>query len=103
RGRGGTSFSGNGTAQFDTEMAAPLKKDSNWHRSRSLQKECEWKQGESAGEEKALLTESAFSWKPRPSGSGLLCFSATSKSPTRLKPALHQLRALPGCRPWPGR
>ena len=31
-------------------MAAPVEiEDPNWHRSETLQKECEWKQGDSAG------------------------------------------------------
>ncbi len=44
------SASGNGSAEFDAEMAAPVEiEDPNWHRSEPLLKECEWKQGDSAG------------------------------------------------------
>lgn len=36
--------------QFDAEMAAPvIRKDAKWHRSQPLQRECEWKQGDTAG------------------------------------------------------
>jgi hypothetical protein len=36
--------------QFDTEMAAPvIMKDAKRHRSQQLQRECEWKQGDTAG------------------------------------------------------
>lgn len=36
-------------SEFDTEMAAPVEiEDPNWHRSKPLLKECEWKQGDSA-------------------------------------------------------
>ena len=38
------------THQFDTEMAAPvIMKDAKRHRSQPLQRECEWKQGDTAG------------------------------------------------------
>src|SRR5579862_7389142 len=79
-------------------MAAPGRiEDPNWHRSRELPQECEWKQGESARGKKTflrrqeggrswrlplvgeavvrfavpekVLTRPAFSWKPRPRGS----------------------------------
>src|SRR5579862_9355041 len=81
-------------------MAAPGRiEDPNWHRSRELPQECEWKQGESARGKKTflrrqeggrswrlplvgeavvrfavpekVLTRPAFSWKPRPPGSGV--------------------------------
>src|SRR5579862_4389877 len=80
-------------------MAAPGRiEDPNWHRSRELPQECEWKQGESARGKKTflrrqeggrswrlplvgeavvrfavpekVLTRPAFSWKPRPRESG---------------------------------
>lgn len=36
--------------QFETEMAAPvIMKDAKRHRSQQLQRECEWKQGDTAG------------------------------------------------------
>jgi len=39
-----------GSTRFEIE-------DSNWHRSKQLHQECEWKQGESAGKNKNLSLE----------------------------------------------
>src|SRR5579862_647650 len=91
-------------------MAAPGRiEDPNWHRSRELPQECEWKQGESARGKKTflrrqeggrswrlplvgeavvrfavpekVLTRPAFSWKPRPQGSGQSRNMATGTPP----------------------
>lgn len=49
--------------QFDTEMAAPvIMKDAKRHRSQPLQRECEWKQGDTAGGENREDPESASRW-----------------------------------------
>jgi hypothetical protein len=79
--------------QFGSEIAAPIIKEPNWHRSIDSTEECEWKRGESA----AVKTE----FTPK---AGLRCRTRTQRrAPVQtISWTWHKVRARSSTSRWSG-